>query len=143
MAIKLKWNTRNHTYQMVDYKSIDDVKEKLNEMAHIDLVIENDLDYKAQKEARTCINNFVKEVADTRKQMTALVISQFSPMMVAIEKHGAELSTKITAKLNAYKPPKEREKTYKIVIKSKDLKAIQKIKDVALKYECEIDEERN
>ena len=138
--MQFKWNTKKHTYQMVGYKDIEEIKAKLSEKAHQDLVILDEEDYKTLRSARAEINGFVKEVATIRKQMTAVALSQFAPMMTEIERYGSELTTKMTEKINEFKPPKEREKTYKLIINTKDLKVVKKLKEIALANECEVEE---
>ena len=115
-------------------RNIDAIAEKAN------FVIQNDEDFKAMKKLRTELNNGIKEIADARKQMTAVVLSRFAPMCLEIEKYGAYIGQQLTEKINEYKPV-QREETFKITIKSKDKKAIEKVKAYAIKFDCEVKEE--
>lgn len=132
------WNKDTHTYEIVAESLVDVAKRNIDKIAEKkDIVIQNDADYKVVKDMRTELNKAVKEVADARKQMTAVVLSRFAPQCKEIEKYGAVIATELTAKMNEYKNV-VKDATYKITITSTDKKAIEKVKQVALNYGCEV-----
>ena len=138
MNENFKWNDETHTYEIVKQSLVDVAKNNIDDLAKIkDMVIMNDADYKTMYKARTEINNAVKEVSDARKQMTAVVLSFFAPMCIEVEKYGASITGEMTRKLNEYKKV-EKEVTYKLVVSSKDKKAIEKIKAIAISYGCDV-----
>ena len=135
------WNKETHTYEIVKESLVEVAKRNIDAIAEkANIVIQNDEDFKAVKKLRTELNNSVKEVADARKQMTAVVLSRFAPMCLEIEKYGAFIAQQLTDKINEYKPV-QRDVTFKITIKSKDKKAIEKVKAYAIKFDCEVKEE--
>ena len=140
MNKNFEWNEETHTYQITKESLVDVAKRNIDRLAsRKDMVITNDDDYKAMYKARTEINSAVKEVADARKQMTAVVLSYFAPMCKEIEAYGAKITTEMTTKMNEYKNV-VKDATYSITISSKDKKAIEKVKTYALKFGCDVKE---
>lgn len=135
-----KWNNETHTYEITSLDAVDNAKRRIDEIAKLEMVITNDTDLKAVKKARTEINNSVKEIAGYRKQMTAIVLAQFAPQMIEVEKYGATIANQLTEKIDAY-VQKEVVETYKVTIKSTDKSAIKKIINIAQQYGCEIKED--
>lgn len=132
------WNKEEHTYEIVAESLVDVAKRNIDKIAEKkDIVIQNDADFKLIKDMRTELNKAVKEVADARKQMTALVLSKFVPQCKEIEKYGALIANELTLKMNEYKNV-VKENTFKLVISSTDKKAIEKVKQFALNFGCEV-----
>ena len=134
-----KWNEQKQTYEIARVGIIDAAKKKLDALDVSNVVIETDEDYQAVWQKRTQINNLVKDLSTKRKQMEAIVISGFKPQCMEVERYGANISDKLTANLNAYKPKEKKAPTsFSITVKSNELRVIKKIENMALKYGCQI-----
>ena len=138
MAENFKWNNDEHTYEIVAESLVDVAKKNIDMIAEKkDMVITNDADFKVIKEMRRLLNKEVKTVADARKQMTAIVLSKFVPQCKEIERYGALIATELTQKMDEYKGV-VKDEMFKLTITSNDKKAIEKVKQFALSYNCEV-----
>ena len=134
-----KWNDEKHTYEITSVDAVNTAINRINEIANVNMVIASDADLKVVKANRTELNNLVKEISSYRKQMTALVLSQFAPQMIEVEKYGAKIANDLSEKIDAY-VGKTKEETYKITIKTADKNALDKIIKLAQQYGCEVKE---
>lgn len=134
-----KWNDEKHTYEITSVDAVNTAINRINEIANVNMVIASDADLKVVKANRTELNNLVKEISSYRKQMTALVLSQFAPQMIEVEKYGAKIANELSEKIDTY-VGKVKEETYKITIKTADKNAIDKIIKLAQQYGCEVKE---
>lgn len=136
-----KWNEEKHTYELARVGLVEVAKSNIDKFDLRNVVITDDDTFKAVKEARKEINKMVGDLSKARKQMKAIVLSQFEPTCIEIEKYGAMISNELTTKINEYKRNGEdevKEKTYAITIKTKDLKALKKVEEYALKLDCQV-----
>ena len=69
------------------------------------------------------------------------VTGQFQAECKTIEKACLEATNEMTERLNAYRPRTYEKKTFKLTIKTNDLKALDKVRSYALKYGCEVTQE--
>ena len=136
--MSFKWNEEKHTYELGKYSSVESAKKYLDNIANINFVITSDEDYKVVQDCRKELNRLVKELSTERKQMTAIVLSSFAPQCIEIEKYGVKLADELTAKMEQWKPKPQRDKVYKLTIKTTDLSALKKIEKLALKFNCEV-----
>lgn len=133
-----KWNEERQTFEITNVGIIEKAKTNLDKLDKSKVIIENDEDYKKVYDARTQVNNLVKDLATKRKQMEAIALSSFKPQCIEVEKYGATISDNMTKSLNAYKPKEKKATTYSITIKTQDLRVIKKFETMALKYGCQI-----
>lgn len=140
MTNNFVWNKETHTYEIAKESLVDVAKRNIAKYQELtNVVIQNDADYNRIKDARTELNKAVKDVADARKQMTAVALSLFAPQCKEIEKLGAQVAGQLTVMINEYKGV-TKDTTYKITVSSLDKKAIEKVKEFALKFGCEVKE---
>ena len=136
------YDEQRHTFVLDKYSSVEAGKTALEKIAKRELVISNDEDYDLLYDQRTLLKKETKYVADKRKQMVGAITGKFVAECKEIEKFGSELYEEMTAKLNAYRPPKERKKTsWKLTIKCDDFNTYNKIRNFALNYGVEVSEE--
>lgn len=133
-----KWNEERQTFEITNVGIIEQAKANVDKLDLSKVVILNDEDYKRVYEARTKVNNLVKDLASKRKQMEAIALSSFKPQCIEVEKYASNISDEMTKSLNAYKPKEKKAITYSITIKSQDLRTIKKFETMALKYGCQI-----
>lgn len=134
-----KWNEKTHTYEIMSNSAVAVAKKNIDEIAKLDLVILNDEDLKAVKKRRTELNKNVEEVANARKQMSAIVLGAFAPQCEEIEKYGKKMSAELTKKINEYLG-EEKVPSYQITITSSDKATIERIKKYAARLECQVKE---
>ena len=133
-----KWNNEKKTFELVDVGLIQVAKNNIAQYDLSKLVIQDEADYKKVYEARTKINNLVKDLSTKRKQMEAIVVSGFKPQCIEVEKYASEISNAMTENLNAFKPKQKAKTSFQITIKTDDPKVIKKFETMALKYGCQI-----
>ena len=134
------YDTEKHTFVLERVGLVEQAIDYLKSLQHTELVVDSEESYNALYKLRTEINKQVKIIADTRKQMVMAITGQFVNECKEIERAGNDISKEITERLLAYKP-KEKETTYKMIIKTTDRNAFEKVKSYALKYGLEITEE--
>ena len=141
MAKELKWNAQKGQYELANFTSTEQAKQYIDSIAKTDLEILNDEDYRIVYQSRTKVNSEQRDVATARKQATAIILSLFEPTLKEIEQYCISKSNELTAKLNAYKPPKEREKkSFKLEATFDNQKALEKVRAYAIKYGATIKE---
>lgn len=136
-----KWNEEKNTYELARVGLVEIAKNNIDKYDMRNVVITDDDTFKAVKEARKEINKMVGDLSKARKQMKAIVLSQFEPTCIEIEKYGAMISNELTAKINDYKRNGEeevKEKTYVLTIKTKEMKVCKKVEEYALKLDCQV-----
>lgn len=133
-----EFDERKHTYVLTNENSVAVALRNIDNLQLKDLVIKSDEDYKSLYECRTILNKNLKEVQTLRKQMVMAVTGQFQVECKAIEKAIVEATTEMTERLNAYKPKTNEKKVFKLVIKTDNTNALDKIRTMALKYGCEV-----
>lgn len=136
-----KWNDETHTYALEKANSVEVAVRHIENLQLKNLVIQNDDDYKALYDCRTEINKYAKEISTLRKQMVMAVTGQFQVECKTIEKACLEATNEMTERLNAYRPKTREKKVFKLIIKTDDTKALDKVRNYALKYGCEITQE--
>lgn len=133
-----KWNEEKQTYEVAKVGIVDTAKKKLDSLDLSNVVIQDDETYKKVYDARTQVNNLVKELSTKRKQMEAVVLSSFKPTCIEVEKYGATISDNMTKALLEYKPKEKKPSAITLTIKTEDKRVATKVEAFALKYGCQV-----
>ena len=137
-----KWNDEKKTFELARVGLVEIAKKNIDKYDVRNLVVATDSDLEVIKNARKNINKLVGELSKARKQMKAIVLSQFEPTCIEIEKYGALISNDLTKMINEYKAKSEGEKvketSYTISISTEDGLVAKKIEKYALKYGCQV-----
>lgn len=96
-------------------RPVEEIVDEFIKLHDVDLPILTEADYKTMWAHRTEVNGLLKELAEARKQTIAVVINPLKNACVPLEKKLEEVSNKLTEKMEAYKPKKEKEKTTTII----------------------------
>lgn len=143
MAKEIIWNNSKGQYELAQFVSVEHAKAYIDSIALTNVVIQSEEDYSAVRSCRTMLNKERDEIKDARKQATAVILSLFEPTLREIENYISAKSDELTLKLNAYKPRKEREKkSWKLEVSFDNPKALEKVKQYAIKYGGKIKEEK-
>lgn len=134
------FDENKHTYVLTKENSVEVACRNIANLQLKNLVLQNDDDYKTLYDCRTEINKIAKQISDLRKQMVKAVTGQFQIECKQIEKACVEATNEMTERLNAYRPKTREKKVFKLIIKTEDTKALDKIRTYALKYNCEIEQ---
>ena len=133
-----EFDETKHTYVLTKENAVDVALRNVANLQLKDFVIKNDDDYKTLYECRTILNKNLKEIQTLRKQMIMAVTGQFQLECKTIEKAIVEATNEMTERLYAYKPRMVEKKVFKLVIKTDNTNALDKIRTMALKYGCEV-----
>jgi len=96
-------------------KPVEEIVDAFIEEHDVNFPILCEDDYKKVWAHRTAINGLKNDIADARKQTTAVVINPLKNACVPLEKKLEEISNKLTAQMEEYKPKEERAKTTTII----------------------------
>ena len=96
-------------------KPVEEIVDAFIKLHDVDFPILSEEDYDAMWAHRTEINGLKNDIADARKQTTAVVINPLKNACVPLEKKLEEVSNKLTAKLEAFKPKENKPKTTSII----------------------------
>lgn len=135
------FDPNSKSWVIKDYDAtLESVRQFIDGNALLDLVIQDEYDFKALKEARTLVNGKLKEVSDLRKDLNKAVMGTFNEQAKAIEKLLKDASERQTRKMEEWKKDHGgiAAKKAGIEVRSFDAKAIDKVRAYALKQGCEV-----
>ena len=96
-------------------KPVEEIVDEFIKQHDVNFPILNDQDYKTVWAHRTEINGLKNDLAEARKQTTAVVINPLKNACVPLEKKLEEVSNKLTEKMEQWKPRNEKPKTTTII----------------------------
>ena len=96
-------------------KPVDELVDAFIKEHDVSFPISNDQDYKTVWAHRTEINGLKNDLAEARKQTTAVVINPLKNACVPLEKKLEEISNKLTALMEEYKPRESKPKTTTVI----------------------------
>jgi len=96
-------------------RPVEEIVDEFIKLHDVDFPILTEADYKTMWAHRTEVNGLLKELAEARKQTTAVVINPLKNACVPLEKKLEELSNKLTERMEQFKPKVEKPKTTTII----------------------------
>jgi len=106
---------RRYTLITGSDKTLEEVVVKFLEIHKVDFPLLTEADYKEMWGHRTAINGLLKDIADARKQTTAVVVNPLVDACKPLEKMLQEASDELTQKMLEYKPKVEKPKTTSVI----------------------------
>lgn len=115
--IIFKYLTDERRYTLITESgaTLEDVVKKFLEIHKVDFPLNDEQDYKIMWAHRTEINGLLKDIADARKQTTAVVVNPLANACKPLEQMLKNASDELTAKMLAFKPKEEKPKTTSII----------------------------
>ena len=135
--------TEEKIFEIKDY---DTVKEAIDDYVALKtegVVINDDIDFKNVKADRMEIRKRLKTIKDARLTITKLYMGTFDEQMKALEKVLNDADKELKALVDGYDEQRkggnvvEAPKVITLTIKGYDLKAIEKLRDAAIKAKLE------
>lgn len=96
-------------------KPVEQIVDEFIKKHDVNIPILCEADHKTVWAHRTAINGLKNEIAEARKQTTAVVINPLKNACMPLEKKLEEVSDKLTAQMEEYKPKVEKPKTTSII----------------------------
>lgn len=141
-SLEIIFNDNSHTWEINLKNAVEQCKAFIKERECEEVKIDNDETYDALKDNRTEINNKLREIKNTRIQACRSITGEFEKSCKELEKLLLEAGNRMTDRIEAYKPRKKKDKPFVLTISTFDKKAYDKVKNFAIKYACEIEEEK-
>lgn len=115
--IIFQYLTDERRYQLITQSGapLEEVIKKFLEIHNVDFPLLTEADYKIMWAHRTEINGLLKDLADARKQTTAVVINPLVDACKPLEKMLKQASDELTEKMLAFKPKEEKSKTTSVI----------------------------
>lgn len=139
------FNSESKTYEIANF---DETKQALLEKlstAPINLIIENDGDFKAVKNYRTEIRKDKDAITKTRLAINDLLLSTFNNQLKDLEKTIDEVDKQLKAKVDEHKAKLDSEvpsepivQSYSIKVVSPNQEDLDKVSAFALKLKCQV-----
>lgn len=137
------FNEDTRSYEIANFdKTKQALLEKLS-VAPINLIIENDGDFKAVKKYRTEIRKDKDAITKTRLAINDLLLAKFNDQLTELEKTIDDVDKQLKAKVDEHKETTTVASapdipTFSIKVVSLNETDIQKVKDFALKLKCQV-----
>ena len=139
--LEIVFNDNSHTWELSLEDAIKTCQKYIDSLEEKDLKVDDDT-YRYIYDNRTIINNKLKEIKNTRIQACKSITGDFERSCKELEKMLLEAGNRMTERLEQFKPRKKQEKPFVLTISTFDKKAYDKVRNFAIKYQCELKEEK-